>query len=232
MLKSLALSAISAGFALPDGPVSRVGELVSLRKLLALLRINCVIDVGANIGQFAYDLRGIGFTGRIVSFEPLSAEFAALSKAREGDLAWEGFQKALGQKTGSARIGVPKLSVMSSLLSPIREQAVMRYEDVQICRLDSMFPHLVRNIQEPRVLLKMDTQGYDLEVFHGARGCVDRICGLVSELSVRPLYERMPHYTEALGVYEAAGFNLYDLSVVSRAGDGNLIELNCFMRRS
>lgn len=76
----------------------------------------------------------------------------------------------------------------------------------------------------------MDTQGYDLEVFRGASGCMEHICGVQSELSLRPLYKGMPHYLEALAAYEAAGFELFNLSVVTRLGDGALVELNCFMR--
>ena len=56
--------------------------------------------------------------------------------------------------------------------------------------------------------------------------------GLQSELSIRPLYQGMPHYLDALSIYEGAGFRLFDLTVVS-AGRRRpaLQELNCFMYR-
>src|SRR5262249_38380754 len=97
--------------------------------------------------------------------------------------------------------------------------------------LDELFSHLVSGIRDPRVFLKMDTQGYDLEVFKGARSSIRNILGLQSELSVRPLYHGMPHYLEALSVYEDAGFELFDLTVVTRTSEGGLQELNCFMKR-
>ena len=77
----------------------------------------------------------------------------------------------------------------------------------------------------------MDTQGYDVEVFRGASGCIADVQGIQSELSVQPMYVGMPHYLEALTIYEAAGFDLYNLSVVNRMRDGGLLELNCFMKR-
>jgi hypothetical protein len=88
------------------------------------------------------------------------------------------------------------------------------------------------DVQSSRIFLKMDTQGYDLEVFSGATGALDRVLGLQSELSVRPLYEGMPHYIQSLETYQSAGFDLYNLSVVNRIETGGLLELNCFMRRS
>ena len=77
----------------------------------------------------------------------------------------------------------------------------------------------------------MDTQGYDVEVFRGASGCIGDVRGLQSELSVQPMYQGMPHYVEALDVYRTAGFDLHNLSVVNRTADGGFVELNCFMRR-
>jgi hypothetical protein len=68
--------------------------------------------------------------------------------------------------------------------------------------------------------LKMNTQGYDLEVFKGTAGCMDKIRGIQSELSVQPLYKNMPHFLEALDAYAAAGFDPYNLSVVNRVSDG------------
>jgi hypothetical protein len=86
-------------------------------------------------------------------------------------------------------------------------------------------------ISEPRVFLKMDTQGFDLQVFEGAHECLDKIFGLQSELSIQPLYRNMPHYLEVLPIYEKAGFELYNLTVASRIPDGGIQEINCFLKR-
>lgn len=230
--KRLVLKAIAAGMSLPEEPVDRVFELTHLKQLVRLLDINCVLDVGANRGQFASELRGIGFKGLIVSFEPLRREFSQLQQAFSGDPRWRGFRLALGAKSGPAKINVvPHLTVMSSLLETAGKKRDVEVEEIELKRLDEIFDTALRDVTSPRVLLKMDTQGYDLNVFAGAQGCIDRILGLQSELSVVPLYREMPHYLEALGTYERAGFQLVNLSVVSRIPDGGLQELNCLMKR-
>lgn len=227
----MALHAIKAGIQLPEGPLDRYIELSHLRHLLRNLDINCVLDVGANLGQFASELRSIGYRGRIVSFEPVEHAYITLSQRFAGDDEWQGYKLALGSKNEDATINVHPLSGMSSLLEWREGDRRVEPEEIEVRRLDSLFPDLIGGIERPRIFLKMDTQGYDLEVFRGAADCAAAILGLQSELSIRPLYENMPHYLEALKRFEEAGFRMHNLSVVNRVRDGGLLELNCFMTR-
>jgi FkbM family methyltransferase len=232
IIKDLALSAVAAGFKVPEQPICRYLELLHLKQLLDLLDINCVLDIGANKGQFARELRRIGYREHIISFEPVHREFSILKKTFESDSKWQGYQFALGSANGTAEMNVIRnMTVMSSILKPLGKQADLEVEQVEVRCLDELFSHLVSGIRDPRVFLKMDTQGYDLEVFKGAHSSIRNILGLQSEISVRPLYQGMPHYLEALSVYEEAGFELFDLTVVSRVSEGSLLELNCFMKR-
>lgn len=232
IMKSMAMWSVSKDLQLPHAQLDRVSELLFLRRLLAQLNVDCVLDVGANRGQFAQELRGIGYNGRIISFEPIASEFSVLRRKFVNDSKWRGYQIALGSKAESMTITIPKLTVMSSLLEPRVSEQSARKETVPVMRLDDVLPPLVTEFGIARVFLKMDTQGYDLEVFKGASGCIESILGIQSELSVRPLYKNMPHYLKALEVYEAAGFDLYNLTVVNRIDTGALLELNCFMRRA
>ncbi|OYV48059.1 MAG: hypothetical protein B7X10_03650 [Burkholderiales bacterium 21-58-4] len=195
-----------------------------------------VLDVGANRGQFAQELRSIGYKGLIVSFEPIKSEFLAMEREFENDSNWRGYQIALGSREESMVITVPEFSLFSSFLefesSIAHFERDARKELVEVRRLDGIFPSLMQEFGFSSVFLKMDTQGYDLEVFKGASGCIESIRGIESELSIQPIYKNMPHYLEALEAYEAEGFDLYNLSVVNRVGNGGLLELNCLMRRA
>ena len=232
LLKRVAMAATAAHAPFPEAAVDRFVELNRLKRLLELLDVNCVLDVGANTGQFAEEVRGIGFRGRIVSFEPQEQEFSTLSKRFRNDPHWRGFSCALGAAPGHTAMNVvPGLTVLSSLLEPKRPVAGLKAQPIEVKRLDGMFESAINGLRDPRVLLKMDTQGYDLNVFEGARACLDQIVALQSELSVSPLYHGMPHYLDALRIYEGAGFSLYHLALAARTEVGGIQELNCLMTK-
>lgn len=229
--RRLALQAVRMGLPLPGRPLQALAEHVGLRDLMRRERIDTVLDVGANSGQFAEGLRQAGFAGRILSFEPVRRDFEAASQRMRGDPLWTGLRLALGDADGTAMINVvPSLTVMNSLLAPLAASRPIEAELVQIRRLDGLLPDLLPDLEASRILLKMDTQGYDLRCFAGAEGCLGAVRALYSELSVLPLYAGSPHYLESLARYEAAGFALVDLSVVSRRADA-IQEMNCLMRR-
>ena len=85
--------------------------------LLDLYRVNVIMDVGANEGQFGGYMRSIGYTGRIISFEPLSTAFRLLEQKTIRDKRWTGFQMGLGDFDGPAVINVSGTSQSSSLLN-------------------------------------------------------------------------------------------------------------------
>jgi FkbM family methyltransferase len=231
LLKSAAIKVVSSGMRIPLGAMERLSDLQTMRDLTAMLKVDCVIDVGANRGQFAHELRGVGYSGHIVSFEPLSSEFDVLSNGFSRDSRWGGRRVALGSRTDRLEMIVPGLTVLGSLLQPNFQSRNSRSEVVDVVRLDDVLPELLSDWRQRRIYLKMDTQGYDIEVFRGAQGILSCVVGLQSELSVQPLYAGMPHYLDALKTYEEAGFNLHNVSVVGRSEDGGVVEMNCYMRR-
>src|SRR4051794_15879966 len=66
------------------------------RALMERHNVDLVIDVGANVGQYATRLRQAGYSGRIVSFEPLPDAFADLARAAADDPLWDVRNAALG----------------------------------------------------------------------------------------------------------------------------------------
>jgi FkbM family methyltransferase len=211
-----------------------------LAEVLAKLEVNCVLDVGANKGQYGLTLRRLGYTGHIVSFEPVPEVFRELEAAAGHDAGWTVHHLALGAHTARASIYVTRGNDFSSLLMPTayavtrfgRSAPVERVEEVEVCRLDEIFESVTRHVAHPRLFLKMDTQGYDLEVFAGAGAATDRMLGLQSEVAVVPLYHGMPTMLEALDAYQSAGFALSGLFPVSRDLDtARILEYDCLMLR-
>jgi FkbM family methyltransferase len=206
-------------------------ELVYLKEILDDSAITTVIDVGANQGQFARDLRKIGFKGKIISFEPGKSAFTILKTNASKDNLWHCHQFALGQYNSIMSLIIREDSKLSSLLPSENLGDLGITEDVVVKRLDDVIQSASITGVEERYFLKLDTQGYDLEVFNGATGILSEVEGILSELSVLPLYRGMPSYREALSVYENAGFVLRNLSTVVRNSNKEIMELNAILQR-
>lgn len=210
-----------------------------LKAVFAKLEINCVIDVGANVGEYGAMLRRTGYQGRIVSLEPVSDVYQELARKAANDKSWRTVNVACGSRNEAATINVFDLSVHNSLLSPsenmlanIKSTYITRTEQVTVKRIDCMFEDFVAGLAEPRVFLKIDTQGFDLEVVKGAGACMHRISGMQSEVSVIPLYEGMPDYLEALSVYRQLGFEPTGFfSIFHSPTSHHLIEFDAVLTR-
>ena len=211
-----------------------------LHNLFALLDIDCVLDVGANYGQYGTMLRDAGYRGRIVSFEPVSASYQRLQQAAAKDGSWDTYNFALGSTEREQEIHVTAASDFASFLPPSEFSkntfgevvAIAKTERVQIKRLDDVFATVTKKQKQARIHLKMDTQGYDLDVFKGAQNSLPNIISLQSELSVLPVYESMPDYIESLTTYRNAGFEVTGMFPVSHDGATLMvIEFDCVLRR-
>jgi FkbM family methyltransferase len=225
---------ISRGFSPPQTLLELSKGLqkrILLKKLLDSLEINCVIDVGANNGGFAKTLRSIGYSGYILSFEPDPLAYSELEIHFANDSRWKGYNLALGSINTQSILNINEFSVMNSFLSGNQNtSATVKTINVEVNTLDSLTNEILSFNTDSRIFLKMDTQGYDLEVMKGCHALIDKILLMQSEISVQPLYENMPHYIESLQFYESLNFHLVDLFSVTRNSKG-VIEYDAVMTR-
>ncbi len=190
--------------------------------LLRELRVDVVLDVGANRGQYADRLRRSGYTGRIVSYEPVADLAAELRRRAAGDDRWQVHDHALGEEDGEAEINVVP-GTMSSLL-PASEFGKewsdnlrkSHSDTIRVRRLQDVLDQATDGITDPRVFLKLDTQGFDLQAFRGGGDRVAELLGLQSEVSCVPIYDGMPRMAEQITTYERAGFETTGMFPVSR----------------
>jgi FkbM family methyltransferase len=178
--------------------------------------ISLVFDIGANAGQYAHELRTMGYRGRIVSCEPLTSAFAVIQEASKHDPLWTCVQTAVGNAPGAAMINVAGNSQSSSLL-PMRSEhteaspgsAYRATEQVKVTTVDHLFDQFVKSSDV--VFVKIDTQGYERFVLEGARRSIGSIEGLELEMSFVPLYEGGWLFTDLLHFAENEGFVLTSL---------------------
>jgi FkbM family methyltransferase len=197
-------------------------------------RIDLVIDVGANVGQFGESLRAGGYRGRILSFEPIAAASEALSHKAAADANWEVHRCGLGAASGTATLHVSRLSVFSSVLNLAgaaslhdERMAVEHQEEITLRTLDEVVAG-----RSGRMLLKIDTQGYERQVLEGARQTLPQLLGIMMELPVIRVYEGQWRFHEALEHLHGLGFVPAQIEPVGYHGADKVsaIEFDCLFR--
>lgn len=232
---------IAAKFGLAVIPAWRLEHYETatrMREFFDRYSVDLVLDVGGNVGQYRDFLRHhLRYSGWIASFEPAPDPFATLRVRSSGDPYWKVFQTALGKAPSVAQFNVSAESTLSSLRKPdfnhsdhaASKRAVVQQIDVRIDTIDRLLPALMTSLGTQCPYLKMDTQGFDLEVLRGAEQSLSQFVGLQFEGSVIPLYQDMPSFADMLSYLTARGFALSDMFPVSKDRTLKLIEFDCIM---
>lgn len=209
-----------------------------LRALLDYLKVDCVLDVGANAGQYHDFLRDkVLYGGSIVSFEPVGHHVELLRERARADGAWHIEGYALGAKDGNLPINVMVADQFSSFLEPDNSRVgaydglnvPCHVENVQVRTLDVVMPALQERLRFERPYLKLDTQGFDIEVLQGAHDSLPDVRGLQTEASVIGIYKGMPGYMDTLRYLDERGFDVTGFYPVSRDSSLRLVEFDCVM---
>ena len=211
-----------------------------IKEVLERLAINCVLDVGANQGQYGLLLRRIGYTGWILSFEPVSGNLKALEDVAQRRGPWRVFPYALGASESQLEINVAEVGTLSSFLTGNEElqrkfpqNRMEKKESVAVRRLDDVIGACLAGIVSPRIYLKMDTQGFDLEVVKGAEVVLRDVLALQTEVSFKGIYHQIPGFAQSIAELQARGFEVVDfLPVDSRFDELSALEMDCIMVRS
>lgn len=185
-------------------------------KIISDCKINILLDVGANIGQYALKMRNLGYTNKIISFEPLNGAFEFLKKSAKGDKNWIVNNYGLGDVDSTSVINISGSSDSSSILEmlPSLSDSVpgLKYigkQEIEIKKLDTIFNSFVKS--EDCVMLKIDTQGFEKNVLDGAIQSLKQIKVIQIEMSIVQLYKNEMLFKEMITFIENQGFQLYSL---------------------
>jgi FkbM family methyltransferase len=172
-------------------PLWRVVQLLHHHKL------STVLDVGANDGGYAMSIRQHGYSGRLLSFEPLNDPFSRLQKNSMADDLWKVTQCAIGNEDREVTINVAANGGASSSILPMLQRHVAAAPDASYVskeiarqyRLDEIVPPMVKDADN--LYLKIDVQGYERSVLNGAERLLSsgQVIGMQLELSFVPLYD-------------------------------------------
>jgi len=193
----------------------RVAAAPEHMEAIRICGANTLLDVGANKGQFSLTFRALQPNARIFAFEPLPSAADTFERMFHRDEHARLHRVALASAEGSASFHIADRPDSSSLLMPGKGQELAfgvresRTIHVPVSRLDRCIDLV--NLAHP-VLLKVDVQGGELDVFEGCSqlDCVDFIYVELSyvELYVgQPLFQQVSAYLDSRGFGVAGIFN-------------------------
>jgi FkbM family methyltransferase len=213
----------------------------ALAEVLRSRAINCAIDVGGNRGHFARRLRSLGYAGRIVSFEPSPSVLPDISAAAARDPDWIVRPLALSSQPGRAALRLhkgPELDSLHDALPGVVEQIPIMEETgiatITLSTLEAEIPAAIAGIGEPRVLIKSDTQGHEVEVLRGAgaHGLGPEVVAVLVELAAQPIYHDQPKMTMVMDLVMDDGFTAVAFEPLFQSSDGlRIVELDALFLR-
>lgn len=215
----------------------QITSMPSLARFLESRKINLVLDVGANIGQFGLKIRKRGYRGEIISFEPIPQVAEKLRQIAMRNQPWTVHQVGLGATDGELDLNVSENSVFSSFLQQTdftrdfdKSSAVAYVIKTRVQRLDNYISQLVGK----SVFLKIDVQGLERQVLSGVGECMQSIEGILLELPAKHLYENTWLFEEAVAELRRLGFVIAQVRPVNRIPNdrASIVELDCVFRRA
>jgi FkbM family methyltransferase len=204
------------------------------------LKIEYVIDVGANEGQFAQDLRESSYNGFIYSFEPLFDAHKKLVLNSLSDPKWIIHKPvACGSQQGKLSINIAGNSASSSIkkilashLNAAPYSKTIGFQNIEVVTLDSEIERWLE-VKAP-IFLKIDTQGYEEEVLAGAEKTLKVVEAVQIELSLLELYQGQKLYDYFFEFFAKRDFILFDiLPGFTNSQSGQLLQFDAiFVKKS
>jgi len=219
-LKQFAITAASRLDWLPHG----VSFAADYRRKFPRKPIRLIFDVGANVGQSVVEFQRDFPLATILSFEPDKNSFAILQRIND-----RAYNLAFSSSPGQLRFD--NRSPDSKIRSIANDQGDESLPIVSVTTVDHFCSE--QNISHID-LLKIDTEGHDLEVISGASrmlrdGGIDAV---IAECSLKQQSKRLVSYTQLQIAMRDRGYVCF--GIYQQALGGNEINWgNCaFVRQS
>jgi FkbM family methyltransferase len=212
-----------------------VAATIEHADVLRPLRVNTVVDIGANKGQFVLLARRLYPDAMVYAFEPLPGPAERFEKLFSGDDKVALHRSAIGNQSGTASMHVSRREDSSSLL-PIGELQTRHFPateevavaNIRIARLDELIRE--QDIQ-PDALMKIDVQGYESQVIEGSANLLPLFRYIYCEVSYVPLYEGQELAPNVIERLAELGFRVRSTHYGSSA-PGNPVQADVLFERT
>lgn len=196
--------------------LSRLPTPAQMRRI-QLIRshaIQTVIDVGANTGQYATELRWLGYAGEIVSYEPLPGAFSALKRKAANDRNWRAVPKAVSPSPDAVKLHIAGNSVSSSVLemTNTHSDAAPESKNIGTIQVETIsLANAISSEQRTPLMVKIDAQGYEKQILDSAAEKLQSVSLVELELSLVELYKGQMLFREMDSFMVGAGFHLVSI---------------------
>lgn len=195
----------------------------------------CVLDVGANRGQFALLARHLFPAARIYCFEPLPQPRSKIKQLFAADSGVIVLPHVLGAERGTAEFHVSHADDSSSLLRPTEIQTsahpdsrTVQSTPMPVTTLDAAVAEL--RIDRP-ALLKLDVQGAELDVLRGGELTLQTVDHLFVECSFCELYAGQGSIDDVIAFLRERGFCITGSGVPSHGPSGETLQIDLLFGR-
>jgi FkbM family methyltransferase len=198
-------------------------------------RPHVIFDVGAHEGWFFHCWTDWCPAAEVHAFEPAEEAFSR-SRMYENERVHLN-RVAVGRAAGTMPLNVmSESSVSNSLLAPVGETwreigyrtGDVSTREVEVITLDD---YARRYAIDSVYLIKIDVQGFELEVLEGAHAVLKKTDYVFVEAAIRPLYAGAPRFTAVYDFLADHGFHLMTLRAWHR-GNHVLVETDMLFRRN
>lgn len=196
-------------------------------------KIDVVLDVGANAGQFGQK-SDFGYRGAIVSYEPVLSAFKDLERIAEADNKGTAHNFAIGAESGELKIHISANSKFTSALS-LKDNAQQFHDGIVADRVESVPVWTLDQVAtkyDGKILIKIDTQGFERQVIEGGSKTVARSKGVLMEVPIIALYNNSWRLSETIEYMDGIGFVPTQIDPVNYHPMDRqaLVEIDCLFR--
>lgn len=198
--------------------------------------VQTIIDVGSNRGQFALSASYFFPESRIICFEPLKSAFHCLEQVFKNKTNFILFNFAIGNEQKEIEINISNKEDSSSILEITKKQETVfpgtEKSSSELVKLTTLKEIIQDEDLNNDVLLKIDVQGYELEVLHGSKSLLTKLKYIYVESSFVEFYKEQPKISDILGFLLTNNFKLDGVYNMSYDKNGDPVQadflfLNC-----
>ena len=184
-------------------------------RTLKRFKIDTVIDIGANEGQFAQNIIKYGYKNKIISFEPIKSIHKILLSNSSNHSNWTVEENiGFGESIENKEINISKNKVSSSILKidkriieiePGTEQ--VKKEKIKLITLDKYLNQ--KYFKNKKIFIKIDTQGYEENIIKGSKKKIKNVSGFMLEASIKPIHNKEKDYSYIIKLMKKMGFSVW-----------------------